>query len=532
MIHHVHLMVKTTLLVAVSVFIAVSHAAGQASEIESSHIVFKLDQAVMKGIASNFELKAEKLVIPQHQENIIIEEARFDPIVQLSVSVEDQKSPTSVVFYENEFSSLSQYKATASINKIFETGLQTQLDFKTFRSENNFLTDTLDPQYRTILVFNLTQPILKDFGVDINTTKVTVSENLLQWSFLGYSDAARLLAQGIELVYHDLARAEAIQKYRAESRNLAMDLLKANQQRLEKETGSITEVNEAQTAVSDRNEKVILAHQQLEIVSNRLKDLLEIGPDDPLFKKLVSTEGLSGAYKSYPSLDQALVTALGDRSDLKQIRISLSNQELMIAFFENQKLPRVDFIASAGVSGLSGGERPVNLFGSSRTTSFGGNYADSYSSMAEDDGYQWSAGLRLEYPIGNRAAQSRLVQGKYEKRRLNYLLKRKEGRIRTEVKNAYVSVVRSYQRVQEAKRFVELAQKTLAQETRRLEEGLSDTFRILDYQENVVEAKIRYAFALADFHKSMATLYGTMGKNLERQNIRLEIDDESFERSG
>jgi outer membrane protein TolC len=528
-IYHVHLMVKTALVISVSVFVAVFHAASYSCEANCLHTLVKLDQAILRGIESNFELKAEKLVIPQSRENIVIEAARFDPTVRLGVSAEDQKNPTSVVFYKNEYSLSEQYVATAAVDKIYETGLQARLNFETSRSENNFLTDTLDPQYRTVLVLNLTQPILRDFGVDINTTHVQVSENLLRQSFLKYSDAARLLAQAIELAYHDLASAEAVLKYRTESRELAKKLMIANRQRLEKKLVSVTEVTEAQTAVSDRDEKLILARQQMEILSNRLKDLLEIGPDDPLFHKLIRTEGLLGAHKAYPAIDQALATAMKEREDLKQLRIGIDSQELMIAFFKNQKLPRVDLVASAGVSGLSGGDRPVNLFGTSRSSAFEGNYADSYSSMTEDDGYQWSAGLRFEYPIGNKAARSRLVREKYEKQKLKYLLKRTKGKIRTEVKNAFVSVTRSRQRVKETETFVELAQTTLAQETRRLKEGLSDTFHILDYQEKVIDAKIRYVFALADFHKSVAALYGAMGTNLERQNIRLETDDKSIE---
>jgi outer membrane protein TolC len=53
----------------------------------------------------------------------------------------------------------------------------------------------------------------------------------------------------------------------------------------------------------------------------------------------------------------------------------------------------------------------------------------------------------------------------------------------------------------------------------RLKEGLSDTFRILDFQEDLIEAGIRRTMALADFNQGLANLYRAMGMNLGHHNI-------------
>jgi len=53
----------------------------------------------------------------------------------------------------------------------------------------------------------------------------------------------------------------------------------------------------------------------------------------------------------------------------------------------------------------------------------------------------------------------------------------------------------------------------------RLQEGLTDTFRILDFQAAVIEARIRKANAQIDFHQGLASLYRAMGANLERHGI-------------
>ena len=70
-----------------------------------------------------------------------------------------------------------------------------------------------------------------------------------------------------------------------------------------------------------------------------------------------------------------------------------------------------------------------------------------------------------------------------------------------------------------AERFVSLAETTLKQESRRLDEGLSDSFRILDFQNSVISARIRKAAAVADFNSGLADLHRAIGDNLSRYNI-------------
>jgi len=80
-------------------------------------------------------------------------------------------------------------------------------------------------------------------------------------------------------------------------------------------------------------------------------------------------------------------------------------------------------------------------------------------------------------------------------------------------------VERSLERVGVAERFEGLAQTTLTQEMERLKEGLSDTFRILDFQDDVIGAHIRKTSALVDFNQGLTNLYRAMGINLKRYSI-------------
>ncbi len=246
----------------------------------------------------------------------------------------------------------------------------------------------------------------------------------------------------------------------------------------------------------------------------RLRDLLEIRTADP--GGLAATPLLE-AVEDFPGLEAALSFALAERPDLRARRLDLENRDIRLAFEAGQRLPRLDLLATLGLNGLSGAPRDGG------DAPFEGSYGDSLSRLPEGDGYAWFAGLRFAYPLGNRAAEARHRQAQWQKRQAVYGLKRLEGTAQTEIERALVDARRGLERYRVAQRSEGLAGAALAQENARLVEGLSDTFRVLSFQDDVIQARIRRQLALADFHKGLASLYRAMGTNLGRHGIVAEL---------
>ena len=271
--------------------------------------------------------------------------------------------------------------------------------------------------------------------------------------------------------------------------------------------------------MASRDEQVLYARQQAEIISDRLKDLLDIRSEDPLSENMIIPENIRIGDRDFPDMANALAEALVKRPELQQQALEMDNRDMNIAYFKNQKLPRIDLIATLGLNGLSG-EKKSDLL---PDTEYEGSYGDAFSSMADSDGYEWKVGFTVAYPWGNRAAKSRYRQAEQEKLKALYQYKRIEGACETDVKNAWVGVSRSLERVDVAERFEELAAVTLDQEMERLEQGLSDTFRILQYQDDLIDAKIRKTTAIVDFNKGISDLYFSMGTILDRHQMKAQL---------
>jgi outer membrane protein TolC len=493
-----------------------------AEEIPDQGRLLSLQEVLFRGLERNFVLQAERLNVPISREEVSAESARFDPVADAALSIAGERTPTATDSFDDAYARRRQYGAAIGLGKEFHGGLDARLALESSRLSNNTLAPGLYPEYRTVLVLDFTQPLLRDFGSAVNTTDLRIADQRLQQARFGYLDQVQRLAEALELAYFELARAHEILRLRIESRELARELLSGNRDKFEAGIVPITEVQEAETAIAARDEQVVVARQQMEAAVNRLKGLLAIGHDDPLAAVLLRTEPLSGTDQVRPPLETALSTALVARPDLERQRREIASRDIRLAFFQNQQLPRLDLAASLGVNGLAGDvEDPATLGAQANR----GDYWRSLDQAASADGYAWFAGLRFDYPLGNRAAAARYRQAGDEKRQALYRLKGLESTVETEVRNALTAVERGFERVQVAERFQQLADITLSQEMERLQEGLSDTFRILDFQAVVIEARVRKGNALVDFNQGLSSLFRAMGANLERRNIVHPLDD-------
>lgn len=519
------MMLQRILLVSVTSFLVIFFLSNPASaqenneDIPAGAKVLTLQSAVARGIQYNLDLQVEELNIPISQENVIVEKAEFDPVIEMGISSLEEKTPTGIAFSDDDFDKYRETGGDIGIRKKFRFGLESRLSLKTNRSMNNSSVDALRPQYRNILLLNFTQPLLRDFGTDVNTAKLRMNQNLASQTAEGYMDRAQRIGEEIELIYYDLAEAQEIFRYHIESRELARNLLEGNREKFAAGVVPVTEVQEAETAMVSRDEQVIFARQQVETLANQLRDLLGIRPEDTLYKEPFVTEEIPGKKQIFPDLEQTLAIALEKRPDIQKQRRVIANQNIKLEYYANQKLPRLDLEATLGANGLSGGERTVSIDDDTASSSHEGDYMDSLSRMSEADGHEWYAGLRFSYPLGNRASQARYRRAGMEKRQAVYRLKRLEETAEKEIKNSLVTVNRSLERICVAERTEELAEITLAQEMERLKEGLSDTFRVLIFQNNVIQARIRKTSAIVDFNQGLANLYRAMGTNLKRYDI-------------
>jgi outer membrane protein TolC len=484
-----------------------------------------LKRALEIALQNNLNLQIEKINLPVFAQAIIVNKARFDPSLFGETYSRRYEYQTSFALSGAPLFKENEQAGKVGIRKLFSTGLEAASYYKASRYRDNSEYEGLDPQYKNLLILSLRQPLLQDFGPSVNTTNIKIAKNdfkIVESTFL--FQVVNTIDQ-VEQTYHDLSGAIETLNLRNESLRLAEKLFTDNQKRFNAGLTHVGEVQEAETAVASRQELVIAASQTVKDVTNLLKNLLQIQPGSPLYPVSLQTEGLLFTEESIPSYEESFSQALNNRPDYSQKKITLENKNIIVKFSKNQLLPRLDLVGTFGLNGLSGEAHPLSFEGGSVVSPYGGNFGNSWESLRHADGYEWSVGLTIDFPLGKRADRARYQQAKLLKEQSILDLKNLEDTIDLEIKVALENIKSSRDRIEVAERFVNLADKTLGQEEERMRAGLSDTFRILIFQVNLIEAKIRRVQALVDYQKALAQLYRAMGTNTKRYDMVVNYPD-------
>ncbi len=482
-----------------------------------------LQDLIALSLKVNLGLQIERVEAEKRVEDITIAQSVFDSSLFASTSYERTSTPyvSTVTSYSSSQSKL--LSGQIGVSRFFSTGLTAALSLNSAWTTDNDYTNGLDPSYRSSLILDLTQPLLRNRGTVINTTALKVSQNQHYQSSLNYLLEAQSLVLEIETVARELATKNHIILLRHEALELAVNLLKANKKRFSAGFIPVTEVQEAETAHAARQLDLSLAIQDRDLTREELNRKLNYSLSDKFdLIDLAHFNDISDS-DNIPTLEQLIKSAHQHRLELKINDYSVQNSSLQQTFLKNQLKPQFDLNVQVGVNGLSGSESSSAL-----SHRYSGNWPDSFSSMSDADGYQWRAGIEFRFPINNRSAKSRYQQAKLQLKQDNFRHNDLKKMIEKDVKQQHVNIYHSKNQLDITKRFESLAQQSFHQEQQRLEEGLSDTFRIILFQQKMIEAKIDRINAMSRYQLAYAQLEFATGQIFERHQIIFENHPEEL----
>src|SRR3990167_9544811 len=147
-------------------------------------------------------------------------------------------------------------------------------------------------------------------------------------------------------------------------------------------------------------------------------------------------------------MEESIKVALENRPEYKQAEIDLKNKNIQVEYKKNQLHPSLDLVGSLKLNGISGdAEDVIGLSGTPLRSSFGGDYFKSYDRLISGNYYDWSVGLSLQIPLGNRAAASSYTAAKLDIEKGLKSLKNLEHQIFVEVRETVRSIETNKKRV-------------------------------------------------------------------------------------
>ncbi len=491
---------------------------------EEKKLELSLQKVIEITLENNLDIAVERINPKIEDENILSENSFFDRTFFSDISVDKSNDPSASAFASPDVTKEENINFSAGLKQELKTGASYELKFSSVRNITNSTFSGLDPQYSSFIDLDFTQPLLKDFGIGLNTRKIKVATNDRKISQNEFKSFVMQSISDVQNIYWDLVFKRDDLKVKKQSLGLAKDL--ENRVRIQVDVGVLAplEILQAQSEVAAREEAVIITENEIKDLEDQLKTKLNFPPDAEEWNlTLVPADSPSFAAEIF-QLEEYLTIALESRPKMEQLKLDLDNKQIDVAYKENQMYPTIDLVASLGLNGISGNAVPVTSqsSGTTQTTRFGGDYDRSLSRALSGDTYSYDIGLKFEYPIGNRAAKSSLTASKLEVEKTLIEIKNQEQQITLEVKEAVREIQTNIKRVNVTRVSKKLAEEKMSAEEKKFEVGLSTSFKVLEFQKDLAEEQSKEIKAIIDYTKSIVNLYKVAGVTLEKNNIELD----------
>ncbi len=491
-------------------------------------IPLSLKETIEDTLKNNVSIAVQKYNSKISEQSIYEEEADFDMTLDFDVSVGEETGQSASAFANPAKSRNQNYNWDFSISQKFVTGGDYELSFDNNRNRTNSTVAGLNPQYSTEMNLTLTQPLLKDFGIDNNKSDIYIAKNNQKISDYEFMDSVIDIITNAENTYWDLVFSIEDLKVKKKSLERAQDLEKQVKAQVEVGTMAPLEILQAQSEVASRDELLLSAQDTILDNEDSLKNILNYSFDTKQGQsRLRPTEDPAFDPGTEGTLVEALQEALNQRPDLLGKKKELDNRNIEVKYNENQTYPTLDLVSSLGLNGISGEAINITSGSFQGTSKFGGGYGNSLSDLGSGKYHLWEFGLNFSYPIGNRAAKSQLVAKKLEVAQLLLDIKDLEKTIAVEVREAYRQIKTDIKRVHASRLARKLAEEKLSAEEKKFEVGLSTSFNVLEFQEDLAEQQSNEIKAIIDYKKSKNRLRQVKAQTLRDNNIELSESDKT-----
>jgi outer membrane protein TolC len=345
---------------------------------------------------------------------------------------------------------------------------------------------------------------LKDAWIDSGRLVIKLSKHDLKLNELGLQSLVQDILRRVALTYFDLLAAREQVKVQTKAFELAQQLLTENKKKVEVGTLAPLDEKQAESQAAKARADVTAAVYQAQLAENLLKSLITHDFSEVQSTTIDPSDRLIAVYQSF-SLPESWRQGLESRPDYLQAKQAVERQNIILKYRRNQLYPSLDVSATYG------------------RNAFGGT-TEQYSDSMDDNRFaKYGGAVTLKFPLTFRNERDALKKSKIDAETLVLSLKRREDLVKKDIDDALKGVIASYATTQATHDSRVYAEAALEAEQKKLENGKSTSFNVLQFQRDLTDAASKEIKALSDYNKSLHQLYFNTGTTLERNKVTLDL---------
>lgn len=370
--------------------------------------------------------------------------------------------------------------------------------FKTYpggiRNTNNYYSEAR---------LDLQQHLLRDFWIDADREQILLRRKDVKISqhALRFQIMKTLLA--VELSYNDLLTARESVRVQEKALQLREQLVAETRRRVQVGDLPPLDAEQAETQLELTRTALTAANEFYVSTQNILKGLLTDDFRSLMDVELVPTDALL-AVEQTVNRSESFARAMENRPDLAEARLAVEKSDVAVRFRKNQLFPNLDLVGSYGGLGVA------DQAGSSINNAFSfGNQEYSY-------------GVVLSFPLSNVSERGYYRASKAARQIAQLELKKAEEALLLQIADFVNRAQSRFAQVTSTRKARVFAESALAAEVKKLQNGLSTAFFVLQLQETLTAARTAEIQAIADYNKVLAQLSFAEASILEKHHLSLE----------
>ena len=403
----------------------------------------------------------------------------------------------------------------------FSTG--TQMSFGFNNTEVNSISPgaAISPYIYSGLALNITQPLLRGFGREINRRFIRIGLTQEKISSLLFRQQVIEVVYGVVRLYTDLVALTEDVKVKEETVAFAQKLFDDTKLQVDEGVLAPLELSRARAQVSGAQQDLINSRGLLEEQEAILKNVLtRRGNEDADVRgaRIIPTESLAvpSADETRP-MEELLAAAYQNRPDLNQAGLQVKLTGISLEGSRNNLRPELDLVGTAQNNALAG--QPVFP---TAAAGLSGGYGTVLDQLATRKNPTYAVGLQLTLPLRNRIAQADAVRDEVMLRQGQVRERQLRNQVQVEVEDAVIAMRRARASYQAAAETRALQEQSLAFEQTRYNEGVSTGFFVIQYESYVAQARSAEVAAKSAYFKARAALERAIGSILDDNGVTME----------
>jgi len=407
------------------------------------------------------------------------------------------------------------------------SGTSVVFDYSQSRTFQGSSVPLFNPYIQGDLDFQVSQQLLQGFGFAVNTRYIRVAKNNLKVSDLVLKQQVSTTIAAVLNLYWDLVSFNEAVRIKQLALDAAQKLYDDNKKQVAIGAMAGIEVTRAGAAVSAAKEALIIAQtnvSQQEIVlknalnrnamANTWLDEVRVIPLDQIV--VPKTDEVR-------PIQDLIEEALKNRAEIETANINLDSKRILLKGTRNNLLPTLQAFAELTNNGLAGPANPLyqNCCGTPNPYFLGGT-GTLLGQILGRDFPNYSAGLTLNIPFRNRAAQADYVTDELALRQAELQMQRANNQVRVDVKTNLINLEQARARYETAVATRQLSEQNLDAEQKRFNYGVGSVALVIAAQQQVAADEDAEVQSMANYTHAKIAFDDAMGRTLAVNNVSME----------